>query len=1002
MDLESSKSRDSDSSDSININNNYVVSLDISNFDTAILTHPLVVVRFYSYSSWMIPETDDLPPWYVEASELLRTNNQVLLAKVSLDDQKYLRQKYVVRTSPKVIIFYDKGNQFHEYKGPFDVQGFVGWCLNKLRHLNNPNPVKLPLIVGHFPTTHDDVTDYDAEYDVIEYGVHPIQLISKYFCGGSGKAKVMLFMDCESEGAHAGKFVSRYHMVAKNYRERGIHFMLGDSKACQDAYRFFNLHKGGKTPLIAIRTVDGGHYSIEKLESEDEIGAFVADYKAGKLPILGESAGPVNVNEVFAESFQKKELDPVLNAVATRYKTASNVAIFKLFNNDHEIRDKSFRDDPYTIAKDCPTLFFKRASSKEFIIYHGLRTKDCILEFIEANRDKATKDKPVEIESIDEVNNLIGMRNSVIVVGIFSEFCGQEFDNFCEVADELKLDYEFRIMNAVNCPNKGYCPVVWLFTYFPSYKEPFHETTDFNVYALVNFVRKESFPLITFYGQQHSQLLIDRFFIRRNHKVMLFIDREGARATAFESIYREVAKTYRGEAYGCYQLSFMLGDLGDSKEALSLYFDVEKDDEPFIVIMDFHGDIYVKDNLKDVDDVESFVKDYKEGILDDKFKKFRALAIYSGPLGNHVEEYNGPRDAQGIVDCLKRISAPTLTPTINSLQDVHNLILPHKNNIVIVGVFSDFCGEEYDNFVETAETYKWDYDFYITKHLPHNSSSHSHPVVKLFDRLNFDDDALLEFVKKNSTPPITLYNVHPPLFVDKFFYSDLENDKAMLFINRDSDDARSFESKYYQVANKYREKGISFMLGDELKTKKALSEYCGFTWSDKSIIIIWNRCGKFYVKTGFKLDYKIEVWVDDYKEGRVTEYKRSDPIPEKNDGLVKVVVADNFAEMVMDSAKNVLLELYRSTGGTFEEWAGILNDVANHFKGDNDVLIAMLDETSNDIRSECPDDFKTHEDGPTMYFITAERKIKMYTGPVTKDAIINFIMTKSKKMPRPT
>ncbi|KAM7267012.1 hypothetical protein ACFE04_009178 [Oxalis oulophora] len=92
-----------------------------------------------------------------------------------------------------------------------------------------------------------------------------------------------------------------------------------------------------------------------------------------------------------------------------------------------------------------------------------------------------------------------------------------------------------------------------------------------------------------------------------------------------------------------------------------------------------------------------------------------------------------------------------------------------------VGVFPHFSEDEHDNFLEVAETFKWDFDFYRT-----NTHENIH-VVKLFNSLkdnehyedthNFDVNALVDFVKKNTSPLVTLCRFHPPLFVEKFFYT---------------------------------------------------------------------------------------------------------------------------------------------------------------------------------------------------------------------------------------
>jgi protein disulfide-isomerase A1 len=53
----------------------------------------------------------------------------------------------------------------------------------------------------------------------------------------------------------------------------------------------------------------------------------------------------------------------------------------------------------------------------------------------------------------------------------------------------------------------------------------------------------------------------------------------------------------------------------------------------------------------------------------------------------------------------------------------------------------------------------------------------------------------------------------------------------------------------------------------------------------------------------------VRAWVNEFLEGKLAPTVRSEEIPEKNDGPVKVVVAKSF-ESFTDRKKDVLLEFY--------------------------------------------------------------------------------------------
>ncbi|XP_022773274.1 protein disulfide-isomerase-like [Durio zibethinus] len=361
--------------------------------------------------------------------------------------------------------------------------------------------------------------------------------------------------------------------------------------------------------------------------------------------------------------------------------------------------------------------------------------------------------------------------------------------------------------------------------------------------------------------------------------------------------------------------------------------------------------------------------------------------------GKNIQEYKGPREADGIVEYLKKQSGPA-SAEIKSVEDASNLIDDKK--IVVVGVFPKFSGEEFESYIAFAEKLRSDYEFGHTldaKHLPRGESLVTGPVVRLFkpfdelfvDFKDFNLEALEKFVEESSIPLVTFYNNDPSNhpFVVKFFNSPYV--KAMLFANLSSEGVDSLKSKYREVAEQYRGQGISFLLGD-VEASQGAFQYFGVQESQVPLIIIQNNDGKKYLKAHVVADH-IAPWVKDYKEGKVPPYVKSEPIPDVNDKPVKVVVADTLQDMVLKSGKNVFLEFYAPWCGHCKKLAPILDEVAVHYEKDADVLIAKLDATANDIVDE-NFDVKGY---PTVYFRSANGNITPYEGDRTKEDIIDFI-----------
>ncbi|XP_059631799.1 protein disulfide-isomerase-like [Cornus florida] len=367
--------------------------------------------------------------------------------------------------------------------------------------------------------------------------------------------------------------------------------------------------------------------------------------------------------------------------------------------------------------------------------------------------------------------------------------------------------------------------------------------------------------------------------------------------------------------------------------------------------------------------------------------------------GKSVQDYKGPRDADGIVDYLKKQSGPA-SVEIKSVEDATGLIDDKK--IIIVGVFPEFSGEKFENFTALAEKLRSEYEFGHTlnaKLLPRGESSVSAPVVRLFkpfdeqfvDFQDFNVDALEKSIEEASVPIVTLFNKDPNNhpFVVKFFNGP--DAKAMLFINFSSDNLESFKSKYHEVAEQYRGKGINFLMGD-LEASQGAFQYFGLKEDQVPLIVIQTNDGQKYLKPNVEPD-TIASWVKEYKEGNVLPYRKSEPIPEVNDEPVKVVVADSFYDIVLKPGKNVLLEFYAPWCGHCKKLAPILDEVALSLQNDADVVIAKIDATANDI----PNDTFDVKGYPTLYFKSASGNLSQYDGDRTKEDIIDYIQKNRDK-----
>jgi len=134
-------------------------------------------------------------------------------------------------------------------------------------------------------------------------------------------------------------------------------------------------------------------------------------------------------------------------------------------------------------------------------------------------------------------------------------------------------------------------------------------------------------------------------------------------------------------------------------------------------------------------------------------------------------------------------------------------------------------------------------------------------------------------------------------------------------------------------------------------------------------------------------------WLSNVVAGTAKQWKKSEPIPESNDGPVKIVVAKNFDEIVLDKSKNVLLEFYAPWCGHCKNLEPTYKSLGEHFAGHDNIVIAKIDGTANFI-----DEAYKVEGFPTIKFFPAgdNSVVLPYEGARTLDDLIEFVTSNSK------
>jgi len=386
---------------------------------------------------------------------------------------------------------------------------------------------------------------------------------------------------------------------------------------------------------------------------------------------------------------------------------------------------------------------------------------------------------------------------------------------------------------------------------------------------------------------------------------------------------------------------------------------------------------------------------------------YPTLKIFKG--GEFAQEYQGPRDADGIVKYMKSQVGPA-SKEYQTFGDFSNRIKDAKDTL-IVGVFKSDSDDLYKKFSKAADKLRESVDF-----------------IHIFAQSAKGDISSVVGVPPLSPPQILL--VRPSSLANKFepnhiVYeesSDLpswvrENYHGIVGVRTQAniDDFRNpLVIVFYDVDYTRNPKGTNYWRNRVLKVAKNFHPKVNFAISNSDtfageieefglkapigkdatpVVGARGSDGKKYVlNEKFSLE-ALQTFVENFVDDKLEPHVKSEELPESNDGPVKVAVGKNFDELVTNSDKDVLIEFYAPWCGHCKKLAPTWEELGDTLKDEDSLTIAKLDATANDV----PAQFVVHG-FPTIYFYPADTKTpKKYEGGRDVQDFIKFLAKHSSK-----
>ncbi|KAL6552868.1 hypothetical protein OROHE_008232 [Orobanche hederae] len=228
----------------------------------------------------------------------------------------------------------------------------------------------------------------------------------------------------------------------------------------------------------------------------------------------------------------------------------------------------------------------------------------------------------------------------------------------------------------------------------------------------------------------------------------------------------------------------------------------------------------------------------------------------------------------------------------------------------------------------------------------------------------FTKSAIVEFVYENKLPLVTNFTRESAPLV---FESPI---KKQLILFATSSDSKKFYPVFLKAAKAFKGKLLCIYVElDNEDVGKEVSEHFGVSEEVPNVLAYTgNDDARKFLLDGELTINNIKSFGEKFLSDNLKPFDKSDPIPENNDGDVKIVVGNNFDEIVLDESKDVLLEIYAPGCGHCQALEPIYNKLGKHLRGINSLVIAKMDGTTNEHPRAKPDGF------PTLLFFPAGNK----------------------------
>ncbi|PON88442.1 DnaJ-like [Trema orientale] len=334
-----------------------------------------------------------------------------------------------------------------------------------------------------------------------------------------------------------------------------------------------------------------------------------------------------------------------------------------------------------------------------------------------------------------------------------------------------------------------------------------------------------------------------------------------------------------------------------------------------------------------------------------QIKGFPTLLLF---VNGSSQAYTGGFSAEEIVIwARKKTGVPVIR--INSVTEAEEFL--KKYHTIVIGFFEKFEGSDYEEFVKAA-TADNELQFIEVSNIevakvlfPQMKATNNFlGIVKseperytAYEGTTFETEKLLQFLDYNKFPLVTkLTEINSA----RVYSSPI---KLQVIVFAGEDDFEKILEPLQDVARKFKSK-IMFMyidITDENLAKPFLTLY-GLEESKNTVVTAFdNKISSKFLLESDLTPTNIEYFCSRLLHGTLAPYFKSQPIPDNKDATIQSIVGKTFDALVLNSPKNVLLEVFTPWCINCETTTKQVEKLAKHFKG-SDLIFGRFDAAANE------------------------------------------------------